>query len=350
MQEDIEALKKGQAPAGFQIEKQSEKEIKPASPSIPQPPASAQIFPHVELGRLEKSRPLAGITPPLPPMKAPAPAPTIGPSQPGPTKPSISIPSVAGFLGRLGGPGSRKLLLGGIGSAVVIVLVVMFVFLRTPSKPEVTFSPTPLITTTATPPATPFIESAFNLYSSVNLGVGSDVFGQLLSSVNKEVLAGGEPGLYKIVDPQAGQHYSFDSFMSSALVTIPEEVKTFIDKDGVYLSLMQKAVGGYSYGFAVKVTIADYESLRPDPALAVLSRWETNISSNIKVLFALDIDRAASVDFLDNAYQNVAIRYRNFPDPLKTIDYAVITAANGDKYLVFTNSREHIYAIIDNLK
>ena len=345
MQEDLAALKKGQPPAGFQIEKRSEKEVKPAETAVPEPVPQLQVSPHVELGRLEKSKPLAGArVPSLPSLKISGQQP-IGqqPSVPGFAKPAINIPSVAGLLSRLGGLGSRKLLWGGIGLLVIIVLAVIFVFLRGPSEPEVTVSPTPTATRTPTPPATSFIEGVFSLYSTVNLGVGPDVFGQLLSSINKEVLVGGEPGLYKIVDPQTGQNYSFNSFMSSALITVPAEIKPFINQSGIYLSLAQKAAGGYSYGFVVK--------LETDLGISqALSRWEANVSANLKDLFGLDIVGAASINFLDNTYQGVGIRYRNFPDPLKTIDYAAVTATSGEKYLVFVNSREHIYRIIDNLK
>ena len=354
MQEDLAALKKGQAPVGFQIEKQSEKEIKPAQPTVPQPISRPPTPSHVELGRLEKSKPLPGTRMPagLPSIKLPGQQ-QLPPSQPsgqgGLTGPTIAVPSAASLLNRLGNFGSRKLLWGGVGLIVIIVVVVVFVFLRAPAEPVVTFSPTPEITATPTP-STPFIERAFAVYSPVNLGVGPDIFVQLLSSVNTEVLAGGEPGLYKIVDPQSGQQYSLDSFMSSALVILPEEIKPFVENQGIYLSLMKKATGDYSYGFAVKLTIAETDSLAPDQATMALGRWEMNIATNIKTLFDLDIDKAASVDFADNTYQGVAIRYRNFPNPLKTIDYVVVTAANGDKYMVFTNSREHMYAIIDNLK
>ena len=262
-------------------------------------------------------------------------------------KPSIDIPSAAGIWSRLSSLGDlspRKLIWGGVGLLVIVVFVVLVFVLRgEPSAPAASSSPTPALTVTPTQVARPFLEEAFSVFSQVNLGVGSDIFSKIVPIINQDVLAGGEPGLYKIIDPQGGRGYSFSSFMSSASVTVPEEIGPFLNDEVFYVSLMKKADGEYSYGLVVK--LANGAGLAQ-----ALSRWETNISTNLKDLFGLDVSAAASVDFLDNAYQGAPIRYRNFPDPLKTIDYAVVIAANGDEYLVIVHSREHIYGIIDNLK
>ena len=74
------------------------------------------------------------------------------------------------------------------------------------------------------------------------------------------------------------------------------------------------------------------------------------MSQDLIDLFLLNPAKAATTTFLDNTYQGVAIKYRNFPDLNKTIDYAIVTAKNGETYLVITNSREHMYAIIDKIK
>jgi hypothetical protein len=48
--------------------------------------------------------------------------------------------------------------------------------------------------------------------------------------------------------------------------------------------------------------------------------------------------------FLDNLYQNIAVRYLNLPDPNLSFDYAVF-----DQKIILTTSKESMYAIIDRL-
>lgn len=358
MQDDIVALKSGQAPAGFKIEKQSEKESKTAvEPPVTKPLPQPQISAHIELGKLEKSRSFAGIGAPAPSSSASSsktPSPPALSSQPsglGTIKPPINISSATSFFGRLADAGSSigsgKLIWGGVGLLVAVALVVLVVVSRNLSQDEVPLSPTPTPTATISispiQSFAPIIENSFGIFSRVELGIGSDIYARLVSTVNTEALAGGEVGLYKIVDPQNGSTYSFTSFTSGAMVTVPEEINPFIDTiGGFYLSLMREADGTYSYGFIAK--------LGNDLAISqVLGRWETNMLANLQNLFGLDVSKAASVDFLDNSYKGVTIRYRNFPDPLKTMDYAIATLPNGERYLIFTNSRAHIYSTIVNL-
>lgn len=344
MQEDLAALRKGTSPAGFQIEKQFEKDEKTSTqpPSI-KPVPIVRALPHMELGKLEKSKPLASEPSlPPPPPSALSKIPELKLPDPSSSKPIISLPlAPSGFLGGLGGLNSRKLIWGGLGLLIIIVLVLFFLILR-PSTPEVVFTPTPTATPTAVI-ATPGIENAFSIFSKVSFSVGVDIFDNLPINIDEGALVGGESGLYQIIDPQNGLSYSFSSFMSSALVTIPEEIIPFVDNDNFYLSLMQKVDSSYSRGFIIK--------LKNDVGIsAVLNGWEANMSANLQTLFGLDIEQAASINLLDNTYQGVAIRYRNFPDHFLTIDYAVVTETNGDKYLVVTSSKDHIYSIIDNLR
>ncbi len=340
MQEDIAALKKGGAPAGFQIEKQFEKDQKiSVQSSILKPAPTFQTPSHMELGKLEKSKPLAsGPSLPFLPPSAPSKVSGLQPLGSGSPKPSIGLPSAPSLLGRLN---SRKLIWGGVGLLVIVALAIFFFVLR-PTAPEVVFTPTP--TATPIPVASTGIEGSFSVFSRVNLDVESaDVFDDLLINIDEDVLAGGELGLYQIVDPQSNLGYSFSSFMSGALVTIPEEIIPFVDNDNFYLSLVQKTDGSYGRGFIVK--------LKNEAGISeALSRWEANMPANLKTIFALNIEQAASVNFLDNTYQGATVRYKNFPDTLKTIDYAVVTAVDGSKYLVVTSSRDHIYLIIDKIR
>jgi len=61
----------------------------------------------------------------------------------------------------------------------------------------------------------------------------------------------------------------------------------------------------------------------------------------------MEIDKTKNTgQFRDNSYQGVAIRFKNFPNPDRSIDYAVMSS-NGKTYLVLAGSREAMFAAID---
>lgn len=69
---------------------------------------------------------------------------------------------------------------------------------------------------------------------------------------------------------------------------------------------------------------------------------------NLGAVLDLNTVYSSAVDFQDNFFGGVAIRYKNFPAADETIDYAIISMTNGKSYFVFTNSRESMYSVIDN--
>lgn len=334
MQEDIAATKKGQPPVGFQIEKESEKDIKPAAeatgPKITLPPKPTA---EIKLGELEKAKPLPGAKPFSVPPVRPAP---VTPPAPPKAAPGLAVPTPGGI--------NKKRLIFLASGLVVVAFLVWFFILRGPSVPEVAVSPTP--TYTATPTATPVpVESYFSIVDSVNISLGANFISRFDSSINKAALATsvGEPALYTAIDPTSGQRYTLSEFLGGLLISPPAGLVSAIHENSLYLTAIYKSDGKDGYGFIARIK-------EPAVALAALGNWEQTITQDIKDLFGLDPTKAVSTTFLDNTYQGVAIRYRNFPDPNLTIDYAVVTARNGENYLVIVNSREHIYSIIDKIK
>ena len=130
--------------------------------------------------------------------------------------------------------------------------------------------------------------------------------------------------------------------MGTDLPSYPTSIQQEIYDESLYLTLMTKVDGKVSRGLILKI--------RDQFALAdTLKKWESSMTNDLKQSFALTTTKVVSVGFLDNTYQGVAIRYRNFIDSNNTIDYAVINAPNGDTYLVITSSKAHIYAVIDRI-
>ena len=340
MEEDIAAIKKGQPPVGVQIEKQSERDVKPQAPTAPPAPKITpppKPIAEVRLGEPEKAKPLPGTAPfgapPLSPKPVSPPAPPSG-------KPSLAIPPTSKF--------NKKILIFVAGGLVVVVFLVWFFALRTPSAPEVVLSPTPTypITPSITPAPTPTpIESYFSIVSSVSVQLGPNFTSRFDNSIDKTLLktSAGEPALYSIYNPTSGEKYTLSEFLGGLLIVPPAELTSAIYDNSLYLTAIYKSDGKDGFGFIARVK-------EPTAALAVLGSWEKTVTQDIKDLLGFNPAKAASTTFLDNTYQGVAIRYRNFPDPNLTIDYAIVRARNGENYLVFTNSREHIYAIIDKLK
>jgi len=121
----------------------------------------------------------------------------------------------------------------------------------------------------------------------------------------------------------------------------PAELNQAIDPQApVYISLFGKSDGTTGRGFIAKVS-------NPGLGQTGIQRWETNESDDLKNLFILNLSKAFTPGFNDNTYNGVAIRFRNFPESIQTIDYALITAPNGETYAVFTNSKDHIFVLID---
>jgi len=330
MQEDITAIKKGQPPAGFQIEKQSEKDIKPPietlGPKVTPPPSKPA--PEIKLGELEKTRPLPGMRPP---SVTPITPPTVKP--PLPSKAGLAIPAV--------GRSSMKRLVLLIGVLIIAAFLVWFFALRGPSAPEVVISPTPTPSASATPIS---IEESFPIFTPVSIALGAGFTARFDSSIDKGALmSSGGPGLYKISNPINGQDYTFSEFLGGLLIPAPTELVSAVYDDSLHLSVIYKSDGQLGFGFIAKLRDAT-------AALTALGNWTDTITQDLKDLFGFDPAKAASATFLDNTYNGVAIRYRNFPDPSLTIDYAVVAAKDGAAYLVIANSREHIYSIIDEIK
>ncbi|MGD0977261.1 MAG: hypothetical protein ABR875_03140 [Minisyncoccia bacterium] len=382
MEDDVAALKKGEAPVGFGMQKQTY--VPPPPPPAGPPGQSAsqapqsfsQTFPKagggIELGKTEKAKPLSGSsyprpstpapTPPSPgqganielgktekakslsptPMPGRSPLPSLGrsaPVNPASATPAYNIPPP-----KKGGLSPTVLIIAVVILAIVGFSVWFFVF----HQPQATLTnqPTPngTIIVSATP--IPAIETVFPVVDSVTLEASSASFSTFKDIVSPQIQNSGEAGLYKVFRPQKanGDQYAFSEFMTGSGVNVPQNIVSLLNDQDFYITAIREANNSIGYGFivGVKGSSADLQ--------AALTPWESGLSDALKYLFGFDETKAASPGFNDNLYEGVHIRYRNFPTPVSTIDYAVITTADGNSFLVFTNSKEHIYSIIDKMR
>lgn len=365
MQEDLAALKKGQQPTGAKLEKQSELEAKPPSETGLKisPPPPLKIGHKVELGKLEKSKPIFGLSGGIIPAEAkqegkPSTSSILGLGKAKPSKePTLPPPGSAIKIQEKEGPlggwgniaidigGKRRVLLLAVGGIAAISIFIFWVLRNVFETGEVTFSQTPTPSLTASPTATITpLENYFSIVESLNLALGPEFVTAFEAKIDKQGLSTSRvPALYRLLDAAGSKRHGFRDIMDTLLIPVPAGIQNSISDKDFYLTAFYKNDGEIGYGFITKVN----DIFTTKTALAV---WEATITDNLKNFFQYNDKDAASTVFLDNTYNGVAIRYRNFPDHNLTIDYAIVSALNGNSYLIFTNSREHIYSIIDRIK
>ncbi len=309
--------------------------------AIPKPEVKMNMPTQVELGKLEKAKPLTGSAPSIPHFITPPPLATLNPAIPSfPLPPSVNIPPPAGSF-----MGSPSTIVIALTSMAVVGFSVWFLFFHQPAGPDFGESPTPtsVVSVTATP--IPAIETVFSKKEIITAPLSPDFFINFQDLAMAETLASGQIGLYKVLEPGTGARFKFTDFSTGTLIQSPADLIGATDDEIFYVLLMRKADNTVGYGFISKIN----SSSVANPALA---SWETTLSDNLSKLFGFDLTKAATPLFQSNtlSYPGISIRYRNFPFPGLTIDYAIINAPNGESFLVFANSREQIFAVIERIK
>ncbi len=149
--------------------------------------------------------------------------------------------------------------------------------------------------------------------------------------------------LVKLVNNQTEERYSDLTTLLTALGTsLPEGIQTAIADSQIggdnYTLFLYNQTEGNRLGLVVKM--GQSETLVED-----LKNWEATLVDDLRALFLEEeVPAAFTEEFQDNIYQDIAIRYLNFPDPGLSIDYGIV-----DGKLVLTTSRESMYAAIEAL-
>lgn len=150
--------------------------------------------------------------------------------------------------------------------------------------------------------------------------------------------------LVKISSQTERKYVSLSDFISISGINLPENI---------IQSAVADDLGGMNYSFfsynqtegkrlGLIIKIAEGVDLSAD-----LGEWEASVPEYVDGFFIYLEDQillAATEEFQDNVYNNIAIRYLNFPNPDLSVDYAIV----GDKLIIAT-SRESMYAVIDAL-
>lgn len=229
-----------------------------------------------------------------------------------------------------------------------MILGLVWFFALRGSSPEPTPTPTPEITETPTITPTPLpaaFEQVFS-HESTNLQYQTHskpktALSELSASIGKQTLAAGDLRMYHISRMPEGTETTVNLLATDLGVTVPANLFAMAASGSpVTFSLFGKPDATNGRGFLLKLR----PGTDPEPMLVA---WEPAMASGLKDIFKLTTTRAASTGFLENTYQGVKIRYRNFPDALSSIDYAILAMPNGDRYLTFTNTRDHMFLLIN---
>ena len=352
MNEDISRLKQGQKPTGIDIPRKVEQAVPIPQPMPPKPIMPSQQFkvPSVNLGDAQKTGPLAqskDFSRPVPATPAPVPIkPKIEP------KPQIYIPE-GGQKG-----GNRNMLFVGIGVvAIVAGFAYWFFILRSPAPTVVIESPTPTPKETLVPTPTPTLTSIFYGVQKQSISIRpTNSLAFFVSDILGKVVV--EPGSFKIIeatDAKIGSlSYGFTDLLAKLALKVPSELINNFRNDSAMFVYGQKesfdSKGNLKVGISAPNRIVIIAELKdPVSGSQAVTKWEATLSGDLKVLFALGKASKNQPGFSDSSYRSMNIRYRNFPYPDKTIDYAMVSASNGKTYLIVTDSRESIFATIDKL-
>jgi len=148
--------------------------------------------------------------------------------------------------------------------------------------------------------------------------------------------------LVKLVSQTEKKYADLDTLLTTLGVGLPDDILTAVatsevEGDNYTLFLYNQAEGNR---LGLVIEMAESETLVTD-----LTNWETTMVEDLSPLFLENgVPAAFTEEFQDNAYQGIAIRYLNFPDPGLSIDYGIVAGK-----LVLTTSRASMYATIDAL-
>ena len=342
MEDDIKSAKQGVISKGAEV-------VIPESaplPSVsfktgPQAPKPATPAPLIRLGEVEKRSVLPEIKP-LPPVikKEVEPAKTI-----------IVPPKKTSFL--------SKTAIFVIAGAVLVGAGAYWFFILKPASEPVVVPPPP--STTAIPDPLKELKSLFLINNPVILSIPisvedlSDFYLKISQAVTNEQI------IHTFINPREDDNLaiSFSGFITKFLTGSEESASkllnsVFDSRFGLIYSKQEEIFGEsgnlLSSALAEKRLALTVEVSDVIEAQKAMLAWEGSLPFDLEHLFKLDkVNEVGNLAFLDNAYREVSIRYVNFPYPDRSIDYAIVGAANCKNYLIIANSRAQVYSIIDTL-
>ena len=280
------------------------------------------------------------IRPPLPPAK---------PSMPPPASPVVKPPVI---VSPPSGPKGPRTFIYILIAAIAVLAGLAYWFFILRDSPQVVVSPTP----TETPVQTPRVATLSEVFSqpggTINVSAGTDPRAEFLNQFNALSTPPGGQFQKLLVSSNETESLSVLEILDRFLVPYPAELKTAGGSDSAILLYGQiesfdskgRVVANAPVGKRLVLATEITDSTLVSQALR---NWEADVNMMASLFVPEKVKYTGT--FLDSYYQGVAIRYKNFPNPDKSLDYAVVSASNGKLYLVFASSRESMFRAIDQL-
>ncbi len=343
MADDVAKIKVGQKPSGTEIQKTIPVAPRPIAPVAPTSPSPVPVAPRPQatLGDAQKAPSLA----PLSPLPRPIPA-----AKPVQTYEEASLPSSSQPTSR---PRTGLYLL-----ILLLVLIGAGVFFYFNGKEdELAVTPTPIATATPTPTPTPSIGSLIGgAQETITLSQGANPSADFLAKINALTLAPGELRTLIITGELKGSgEMGLTDILDRFLLTYPVAIRDYLGNESIILVFGQKEIftskGQFDLAAAPQERLVFLTEVQNVAALTqALSAWETTMADSLASVLGISKTKATGTGFVSSTHSGTPLRYRNYPNPDQSIDYALVPASNGKTYLLVAGSRESTLFTIDKLK
>ncbi len=258
----------------------------------------------------------------------------------------------------------KKVALVGLASIAVLALIVggWWYFLKQPQPPaQISQSPSPrpsLATQTPIPAPTPLFKTDSQKVFELKIGQEKANIQEAIAQMAQTDEPAGS-FIYLLFKDSQGNFLSLDKIASSTeidLFDLPTQVNAGSLKDQLdmnsfsFFSYSQGQpdpspfASGTNSGRLGIIILIKNATLTVDLAKS-LRDLEQLMLPGLKILLTdAKNNFPAKPIWLDNTYNNIAVRYINLPDPSFSLDYAIL-----NNQLIFATSKESMYAIIDRV-
>lgn len=391
MSDDLAKLKQGQKPTSSEVRKSvilERKELPPIAkpgatipppspipsrpPPVPQPPLKQSpplsYTPSPSLQAPQKRTP--PLMPPPPPKMQPLPQ-AKGHNHPERILSGDELPAFLGaplpkkkvakpeeekieysVIARIISSGMTTGIIGTIVLAVALYFLISFFFF---SEEAPITTPTPIQTTPTPTTSINELESIFRSVAVIDFSMPQDqkqIVPTLRSLITSQILPKKEFRRINFIAPSTTtQANNFTYILESLSIPYPTEIKSLInDTKTVLLYGQEELIIGQVDPLNDKKLVFIVEVTDLNKITDIMKEWEKTMPNDFKNIFGIDPIKEASKDFLDNERQGTKIRYKNFPLPDKSVDYAIISSLTKRYYLIIAGSRESMFSPIDKIK
>lgn len=359
MESDIKSAQSGQAPKSIELKPPvlPPEPVKPAVPALSPKPAAPAATPSagVKLGEGEAEKRTASLPGQIIPK--PAPPPTVPPIKPASPPASVTIPPKLSIF-------ANKKILAGLAIVALAALGGILYFYLGREETEViqpTLTPSISLTPSSVPISKLSLSNLLGEIKNISIPTTGELFESLdIIGVNVSNSAQNKNILVALVD-ETKNNYKFSNFLERFSISFPINLTSSVDNDDFALILTKQTEFFDESGKMIASPSAEM-LITPKIALAVrvvdsteaktqLNLWEDTMAQDFDDFYGLEGVNPYPLDvrLSDSFYRGVKIRYANFSYANQAIDYAIITAKNGNDYLIIANSREQVYSIIDKL-